>query len=339
MKAARLHGPADLRIDDVPRPVPGPGQALVRVVAYSPYGTDIGTFLNRGGRYVQQYPVGIGADFSGIVEELGPDVTGPAPGTRVSALSLDHCGECARCLGGRTNQCIDPAFAVQVRQTACEEYTLVSANKLCRLPDGVSFEEAAMLAGPVDALNGFRLMGLAAGGAVTVIGVGAMGLGAIATAKALGLQVTAVGGSGKRADIAREIGADRVYPIPVHGYDVAAEVIEAQGPSDAIFESTASPWGNEQAFRLAAMGGAIAITGGSDLGIGGWTLVERELRLFGVRAGAGQAEVLAMIADGRLDVMSALSRRFAFDRAADAFALLSGEKAADIGRVIIRIAD
>lgn len=339
MRAARLHGPADLRIDDVPRPVPGPGQALVKVVAYSPYGTDVGTFLNRGGRYVTEYPVGIGADFSGVVEELGPNVAGPLPGTRVSALSLDHCGRCARCSAGRTNQCIDPAYAVQVRQTACEEFTLVSANKLCPLPDRVSFEEAAMLAGPVDALNGFRQMGLAAGDAVTVIGVGAMGLGAIATARALGLSVTAVGGSGKRADIARRIGAERVYPIPAHGYDIAAEVLEAQGPSDAIFESTASQWGNEQALRLAAMGGAIAITGGAELGISGWTLVERELRLIGVRAGAGQAEILEMIADERLDVMALLSRRFDFDRADEAFALLSGEQAADVGRVVIRVAD
>ena len=58
MRAARLFGPGDLRIVDLPMPVPGPGQVLVRVMTYAPYGTDVGTYLNRHGRSVSAYPVG-----------------------------------------------------------------------------------------------------------------------------------------------------------------------------------------------------------------------------------------------------------------------------------------
>jgi len=339
MRSAQLFAPGDLRIVEMPTPEPEAGQVLVRVMAYSPYGTDVGTYLNKGGRYVSEYPVGIGADFSGIVEKCGPGVDNVQRGDRVSALALDHCGTCANCCEGRTNLCLDPEFQTFVRQTACEEFTLVSACKLARLPDAVSFEEAAMLAGPVDALNGFEQMGLNAGDEVTILGVGAMGLGAIATAKALGLRTIAVGGSGKRAELAKRMGADEVHPIPHHGYDVAADLLANDKSAAAILETTASAWGIEQSFKLAAPGGAIALTGGPDLPATAWTLVERELRLYGVKAGAGQAKILSLIAEGKLDLASGISRRFDFEEANDALALLASDEARNVGRVIIRIGE
>ena len=64
-----------------PAPRPGPGQVLVRVVAYAPYGTDVGVYLNRHGRYVAEYPVGVGADFSGTVDAIGEGVDGLALAT------------------------------------------------------------------------------------------------------------------------------------------------------------------------------------------------------------------------------------------------------------------
>lgn len=339
MRSAQLFAPADLRIAEIPTPEPGAGEVLVRVMAYSPYGTDVGTYLNKGGRYVSQYPVGIGADFSGVVERCGKGVTNVQPGDRVSALALDHCGTCGNCSAGRTNLCLHADFQTLKRQTACEEFTVVDACKLAKLPETVSFEEAAMLAGPVDALNGFQQMGLSAGDCVTIIGVGAMGLGAIATAKALGLVPVAVGGSGKRAELALRMGASKVHPIPHHGYDIAADMLEQGAAPHAIFETTASQWGIEQAFRLAAPGGAIALTGGPQLPATAWTIVDRELRLYGVRAGAGQAEVLSLIAQAKLDLTPAISRQFAFEQADEALALLAGDEARDVGRIIIRIGD
>lgn len=337
MKAAMLFGPSDLRIVETERPKPARGEVLVKVMAYSPYGTDVGTYLNRDGRYVQQYPIGIGADFSGVVAEIGDDVTNVSIGDRVSALALDHCGDCENCAAGRTNLCLSPDYQVFVRQTACEEYTIVPMRKLARLPDAVSFEDAAMLAGPVDALNAFQKLGLQAGDPVTILGVGAMGLGAIALAHALDLEITAIGGSGKRAELAKEMGASRVFPISKHGEDIAPSVLDASGASAAILETTASQWGIQQAFAIAAPGAAIALTGGQDLPVTAWDLVDRELRVVGVKAGPGQAEILDLIASGKLQLSGAISQRFPFDQANEALALLSGGNAKDIGRVIIEI--
>ncbi|MBT0670189.1 alcohol dehydrogenase catalytic domain-containing protein [Novosphingobium profundi] len=338
MKAARLFAPGDLRLVEAEVPVPGPGEALVAIMAYAPYGTDVSTYLNKGGRYVSAYPVGIGADFSGIVRGLGPGVEGIAEGDRVSALALDHCGTCAHCTSGRQNLCLDPAFKTLVRQTCCEELVLVRARKLAVLPDAVAFEDAAMLAGPVDALNAFGKMGLGAGDRVAIVGVGAMGHGAIALARALGIEAVAIGGSGRRAQIAHDLGAAQVFPIAAHGEDVRERVLAAfPGGFAAIMETTASAWGVTQAFALAAPGGRIALTGGGALPVGNWDIVDRELAIFGVRAGSGQAEVLDLIAQGKLSLQPSISRRFTLEEAPEAFALLAGAGARDIGRVIISI--
>ena len=78
MKAALLYGSGDLRVVDQDRPRPGADEVVVRVVAYAPYGTDVACYLNRQGRYVANYPTGIGADFSGVF--LPQFVTGtPGP--------------------------------------------------------------------------------------------------------------------------------------------------------------------------------------------------------------------------------------------------------------------
>lgn len=341
MRAARVTGRAQLDIVDLPIPRPRPGEVLVRVVAYAPYGTDVGVYLNRGGRYVSEYPVGIGADFSGVVHAVGTGVTNVAVGDRVCALALDHCGACTNCRRGKTNLCLDPAYAKVPRQSCCQQYTLVSARKLARLPASIHFEDGAMLAGIVDALNAYEKLGIAAGQRLAVIGVGAMGLSAVATAVALGYEVVAIGGTGKRADLASRLGARRVVRLSRHDEDVS-RIALALAPSgfEFVIETTASTWGLQQAFAVAGMEAGIAITGGTAaIPLTGWDLVQRELRVVGIRAGHHQEQALALIAAGRIDLKATIAARFPLERAADAFALLSGEHASDVGRVIIHVSD
>jgi len=336
MRAARLFGPGDLRIVELPPPTPGPGQVLVKVVAYAPYGTDVGVYLNKQNRYVQAYPVGIGADFSGVIAAVGPDVLGLEVGERVTALALEHCGGCSNCTRGITNLCLDPAYAAPPRQTCCEEFTLVSARKIARIPEGVGFEDAAMLAGAVDALNAYEKMALTRGDDVAVVGVGAMGLSAIAAAVALGLNVVAVGGTGRRADLAADLGARAVVRLKAHGEDVRDRALAlSPGGHAAVIETTASSWGLELAFAIAAPAACVAVTGGGALPLTSWDVVNRELRIVGVRAGHHQEQVLELIARGALDLKPTIAARFALDQAPEAFALLTGPRAADVGRVII----
>ncbi|MES2496394.1 MAG: alcohol dehydrogenase catalytic domain-containing protein [Pseudomonadota bacterium] len=340
MRAARLHGPADLRIDEIPVPTPGPGEVLVRVRCYSPYGTCVGVYLNRGGRYVTEYPIGIGADFSAEIAALGPDVAGFAVGQRVTAQSLDNCGTCTNCSAGRTNLCLSPDLGRYVRQVCAQDYAIVSARKLCAMPDGVSDEAGAMITGVVDALNAFDKLGLPEGSPVAIVGVGAMGHGAIATARAIGLRPIAIGGRGAKADMAGELGAEHIFRIEAHNEDVSSAVLEAfSGGFAGVVETSATEWGMEQTFKVAAPGATIALTGGGALPVTNWDIVNREWHIVGVRGGPDQARALRLIAEGRLDLSPTISARIPLEQAADAFALLTGDKAKDVGRVIITIAD
>jgi threonine dehydrogenase-like Zn-dependent dehydrogenase len=338
MRAARLFGPKDLRVVDLPVPKPAADEALLRVIAYAPYGTDVSVYENRYGRYVSDYPVGIGADFSAVVEAVGADVRHLKPGDRVSACALNHCGACEKCRAGKTNLCRAPEYAVFRREACCDQYVTVPARKLARLPDEVTFDDGAMLAGVIEALNAFEKMGLSDGDSVAIVGVGAMGLGAVGTAAALGVQTVAIGGTGRRADLACRLGAKVAVRLESYNQDVTdAALAISPGGYAAVMETTISPWGLRQAFAIAAQEAVVAVTGGAELPVTSWDITERELRVVGVRAGHHQERGLELIARGQLDLKPTISARFPLERAAEAFELLSGPKARDIGRVIIDV--
>ncbi|NQV82017.1 MAG: alcohol dehydrogenase catalytic domain-containing protein [Alphaproteobacteria bacterium] len=336
MKAALLYGPRDLRVVEVDDPAPGPDEVTVRVVSFAPYGTDLGVYLNRGGRYPQPYPVGIGADFSGVIEKVGAAVIGWQEGDRVSALTLAHCGRCANCRAGRTNLCLDPAFTPPPRQVCCQGITTVFAPKLARLPESVTFDDAAMLGGIADALNAFDKMRPQPGETIAVVGVGAMGWGAIAAAKAFELNVVAIGGTGRRAELARRAGADDVVTIGAHDEDVKDRFL-ARYPAGVplIIETSATEWGLRQSFAVAAMQGRITLTGGGALDLSGWDIVMRELEVYGSRASHHQQQALDLIAQGKIDLKPTITHRFPLRGAPEAFEQLVGPDAKDIGRVII----
>jgi threonine dehydrogenase-like Zn-dependent dehydrogenase len=337
MRAAWLHGVRDMRVIDVPRPVPGPDEALIRVVAYAPYGTDISHYTDRDGRYARTYPYGVGADFAGIVEAVGNEVHHVRPGDRVTALALNHCGTCAWCARGVTNLCLDTEAINRPRQACCQEFTVVAANKLAIIPDAVSFEQGAMLAGVVVALNGFELMQIDPAQPLVVIGVGAMGLAVIATAAAMGIETIALGGTGRRVEYARGLGA-RVLPLARYGEMVTGEAL-ALSPHGfgQIIETTCSDWGLEQAIAVAGRMATIGVTGGGRLPQCVWDIVLRQLRVVGISCGHHQKQALDLMASGRLKLDSTISRRFALENAPAAFELLAGPEAADVGRVVIEI--
>ena len=104
MKAAVLHAPGDLRVEEVARPVPGPGEVLVEVAAAGICGSDIGRVMVTG---TYRFPTIPGHEFAGTVAEVGPGVTHLAPGDRVAVAPLMPCFDCAWCRAGKFSLCDD----------------------------------------------------------------------------------------------------------------------------------------------------------------------------------------------------------------------------------------
>jgi threonine dehydrogenase-like Zn-dependent dehydrogenase len=102
MRAAVYHGVGDLRVEDVPRPTAGVGEAVIRVTMTTICGTDL--HIVRGEYPVRQGLV-IGHEPVGVIEELGAGVTGYSIGDRVLVGAITPCGQCRGCLSGSTSQC------------------------------------------------------------------------------------------------------------------------------------------------------------------------------------------------------------------------------------------
>ncbi len=165
MKAVliREHGGLDtLRLEEVPTPRPGPGEVRVRVRAVALNNLDVWARSGPpGGRPVYPWgrfplPAITGGDVAGVVDEPGPGVTSVAVGTRVVVNPILSCGRCEWCAAGEQSMCREYRIYGEHVPGGMAEFTVVPAQNLLALPDGVSFEHAA--AAPVCFTTAWRML-------------------------------------------------------------------------------------------------------------------------------------------------------------------------------------
>ncbi|MGC9199261.1 MAG: alcohol dehydrogenase catalytic domain-containing protein [Acidobacteriaceae bacterium] len=276
MRAAVLRGVEDLRIEDVPIPVAGPGELVVRVGAALTCGTDLKVY--RRGYHAKMLTLDrlFGHELAGTVAQRGPGVTAFAVGDRVLPLNSAPCDQCYFCRNGQQNLCDDllfnnGAYAEFIRIPA----RIVEKNTLS-IPDGVCFEDAALTEPLACVIRGLEESGVsfasnagdAVGKTAIVLGAGPIGLLFIHAASLAGLRVIAVV---KRADqiaTARHFGAEQVVrisdvPDPV----AAARALTPDGRgADIVLEAVATPEAWQWAVRMARKGGLVNLFGGPPSG-------------------------------------------------------------------------
>jgi 2-desacetyl-2-hydroxyethyl bacteriochlorophyllide A dehydrogenase len=175
MNAARLElKNAPLHVVNMPVPKPGVGQVLIRVHACGVCGSD----LHAAQADWTPTPIVMGHEYSGEVAALGPGVDQLRIGERVAPLSQITCGHCVWCHSGRSAQCPDFELVGFSRHYngGYAEYVLASAHEVLRLPDEVSFAEAAALEPLAVGLDAVRHGGMRSGDQVLIIGGGPIGL-------------------------------------------------------------------------------------------------------------------------------------------------------------------
>lgn len=171
MKAMRLHHPGEpLSLDEVPVPVAGPGEVLVKVLACGVCRTDL--HIVDGELPPHRAPVVPGHEVVGRVVGLGAGVEGLASGQRVGIPWLGHaCGHCPYCMQGRENLCDTPEFTGYDRDGGYAEFAVAHADYCIPLPDG--YEDAEIAPFLCAGLIGHRAYRRAAGEALGLIGFGA----------------------------------------------------------------------------------------------------------------------------------------------------------------------
>lgn len=195
MKALVWHGAGDLRLESVPEPVAGPGDAVVEVAYCGICGTDLHEYLH-GPVMIRPSPhpltgeappLALGHEFSGRVVALGAGVTGFSIGQRVAVDPCWRCGECAWCLRGEYNICRKGGSVGLASAGALAERVRVPAAGLVPLPENVD-DMAGALAEPLAVgLHAVRRGGVVPGMAIAIIGFGAVGAAVAAAALAAGV--------------------------------------------------------------------------------------------------------------------------------------------------------
>jgi NADPH:quinone reductase-like Zn-dependent oxidoreductase len=273
MKAVviREHGPVDtLRLEEVPRPEPGVGEVLLRVRAVALNNMDVWARSGPpGGRPVFPWgrmplPMTTGGDVAGVVEALGPEAGGLAPGDRVVVNPILSCGRCERCLAGEQSMCPDYRIFGEHRAGGMAEYTTVPAANLLRLPDGLPFEVAA--AAPAcytTAWRGLITVGrLQAGEDLLVVGAsGGVGTAAITIGRFAGARVLALVGSGEKAEKAAALGALPIVRSEHPAFSERVRELTAGGVHLVSDPVGAATW--PESIRSLRPGGRMVICGAS----------------------------------------------------------------------------
>ena len=233
MRALRWYAPGDVRVDEVPDPVPGPGEVLVQVEVALTDGTDLKAFRRGHPVLLGEPPAPFGHEFAGI------DVV---TGRRVAGVNSVPCGSCDACMRDDEAQCerrtlLNGAYA---------ELIAAPQPNLLPVPAGLALEVAAMVEPLACCLHGVERAGVGEGDTVAVLGAGPIGLLLCACAADAGGTVVLVGGRSERRKLAADFGA-------ASGDGAGADVvIEATGTED----------GWRDAVALARRGGTVVLFGG-----------------------------------------------------------------------------
>ncbi len=344
MRAARFHGPdVPIRTEEVPYPVAGPGEVVVRVAACGICGSDV-HFLEDMPTLVPT-PMTLGHEPAGIVESVGTQVTEWKPGDRVAFHLANGCGTCRPCRSGHPNCCgellvpglhIDGAFAEAVK---------APSGSLLRVPDEVSLTAAAVatdcVATPYHALT--CRAGMQPGERVAVIGVGGLGGQAVQLANVLGAgQIVAVDLSKVALERALRSGAtDAVHVAP--GEDPAARISElTAGGADLVLECVGSNETIASGVRALLPGGRLVVIGVGimplqiDLPQAIFSL--KELAVIGTFGSHKEdlEAVLRLQAAGTIDIESSISHRLALDQVGEGLEMLRA-KTGDPQRIVVEL--
>ncbi|MDO5613254.1 MAG: 2,3-butanediol dehydrogenase [Paracoccus sp. (in: a-proteobacteria)] len=251
MKAARWHKAKDIRVEDVAEPAPGPGQVKIKVKWTGICGSDLHEYL-AGPIFVpvdaphpvsgDVAPIIMGHEFSGEVAELGQGVTRLAVGDRVVVEPILACGECDSCRHGKYNTCDKLGFhGLSGGGGGFSAYTVVGEQWAHKMPEGLSFEQGALVEPAAVALHSIRVSSLKAGGTAVVFGAGPIGLLIVESLRIAGASaIHVVELSAERGAKALELGATTIIN-PANEDAVARIRALTPGGVDVAYEVTGVP--------------------------------------------------------------------------------------------------
>lgn len=332
MRAMVLTEPGKWEVQTVPIPVPGDDEVLCRIGGVAICGSDPEIVTGGlAGVWPPSYPFIAGHEWAGRVIAVGKNVTDFKPGDRVAGEAHKGCDHCRNCLEGRYTLCLNYGKNETghrhygfTSQGAYAQYNTYSIKSITKLPDNVSYKEAAMCDTAGVALHGLERAGITPGCTVAVVGPGPIGIMAMKLAKAMGAGKVIMVGREPRLSESEKMGADLLVDFskeePVEavrkltdglGVDVAVECSGAKGTLT-------------QCIKMCGKGGKVIMLGVAKDGVTEDIPLKytthNEITIFGSRANPNVSwKVIEMISSGRIQVKDMVTHTFDLEHCTEAF--------------------
>ena len=318
MSLARIHAPGDIRLDSVDRPAVGPEDVLVAVQRCGICGSDL-SYSKMGGIPGAASPFAIGHEFAGVVEAVGAEVTGLSPGDRV-VVNPEGAGN------GIGSDGYKGAFAPYL----LFENVARDPGALQRLPEGLDYEQGALVEPLAVGMNGVERGMVGPGDKVAVYGAGPVGLAAGLVARYYGADVVVTDLSELRLEAATRLGlmampaqGDQAAFLRTHHGVVMDQRLGEQPATDVYIEATGVGPVFEQILNTARRRARVVLIGVhfAAVELNMINLLLRELTITASQAYDNSVfeRVLAMLASGEVDTAPLVSHRFPLSEFTAAF--------------------
>jgi len=336
MKAAVLEQLDRIVVKNVPDPVIGPDDALMKVHACAVCGSDIRIYHHGNNRV--HPPAILGHESAGEIVAVGERVSGFKPGDRIALGADVPCGECAVCKAGYGNNCqINYAMGYQFQGSFAEyvplNKTTLNYGPVHKIPDDVSYDEAALAEPLACVLNAIEFTGIKLGDTVVVMGAGPIGCMIMPVAIMSGAtKIIAINRSPGRLEFAKEAGADVTICMAEEDHiERILEETDGQG-ADVVFTANPTPASHIEALKIAKNRGRVNLFGGLPAG----TKVEldtnlihyKELLVSGAHGSVPRHHKMAidLIASGKINIGKFISHRLPLSEAAEAFRIAESKE-------------
>jgi len=306
---------------DLPEPELMEGHAIVGIRRIGICGTDYHAF--KGNQPFFHYPRILGHELSGVIERVGKNKEGLAPGDQVAIIPYMHCGECIACRSAKTNCCTDMKVLGVHIDGGMRERIMVPVTHLLKA-NGLSLDEAAIVEPLAIGAHAVRRAEISADDTVLVIGSGPIGLGVMAFAKYAGARVIAMDINEERLAFCKTWAkADRtINALDADVKQRLSDLTDGQFPV-AVFDATGNAASMTRSFEWVAHGGKLVFVGlvKGDIAFSDPEFHKRELTLMGSRNATivDFYHVMDALGNHALDISQYITHRSSFDAMIESF--------------------
>jgi len=322
MKAAVLYAPYKILIKTVERPAIKNDEVLVKVEAAGICGSDLHAF--RGKHPFVKLPRILGHELSGEVAEVGKDVKEVNVGDRVVVEPVIPCGSCIACVMGRYNVCKSLKVSGAHVDGAFAEYLKAPSNRIYKIPDDLSFDDATLIEPYAVATHIVKRSGVRVGDTVAVLGAGPIGLCVLQVAKLAGAKTVVITDIvDYRLQLAKKLGADvTINSGKEDPVEIVKDATNGEGVDVAI-EAVGVPSTVQQALKITRPFGQVTIAGffeDPNVKVDVLSVIAKELHVVGSRLyWLDFKTAIDLVSKGKIDVKSIITHKFPLEEAQKAF--------------------